>query len=158
MDQVHKATHQNIILGYIRANIIEIDFLHTVIYLQQNQYHEITRKSYCVNATGIPTAAYQVLHLLSCTGEGVPLWGVPHPCWGVPHLGYPIRPDQGWGTPPLPVGTPPQVPPQSDLVRERYPIPGGTSPSWTWLGSPPPGWTRLGYPLLWTERQTRVKT
>ena len=50
-----------------------------------------TRKSSCVNARGIPTVAYQVLHLLSCTG------GVPHSCWGYPILGAPIRP--GWEYP-----------------------------------------------------------
>ena len=87
-----------------------------------------TRKS-CVNGRGIPTAAYQVLHLLSCTGWGVPYLGggdvphayqgdtpsqvppcpdlagraVPHPCWVVPHLGYP--PDLA-SNPPL-TGVPP---------------------------------------------------
>ena len=77
-----------------------------------------TRKSSCVNARGIPTAAYQVLHLLSCTGEGGypcrgvphPCQGVSHPCQGVPNLGYPpIRPC--WGVPhhgyPPPAGVPP---------------------------------------------------
>ena len=40
-----------------------------------------TRKSSCVNARGIPTAAYQVLHLLSYPGEGgggTPSLALPH--------------------------------------------------------------------------------
>ena len=52
-----------------------------------------TRKSSCVKARGIPTAAYQALHLLSCRG-------------GLPRLGYP--PPLGWtwlGYPPPPVWT-----------------------------------------------------
>ena len=36
-----------------------------------------TRQSSCVNARGIPTAAYQVLHVLSCTGWGYPGWVSP---------------------------------------------------------------------------------
>ena len=43
-----------------------------------------TRKSSCVNATGIPTAAYQVLHLLSYPREG----GIPHP-WLVGEVPHP---------------------------------------------------------------------
>ena len=67
-----------------------------------------TRKSSCVNARGIPTAAYQVLHLLSCTGgtlAGVyprvppsgPSQGVPHP-WPRGYPRVPHGPGQG-GTP-----------------------------------------------------------
>ena len=84
----------------------------------------ITRESSCFGARGIPTAAYQVFHLLSCTGGtpclgDTPTGGVRHPCHGVPHLGYPpVRPGQG-GTPSLPVG---------------YPT-SGTSHQ-TWLGYP----------------------
>ena len=44
-----------------------------------------TRKSSCVNARGIPTAAYQVLHPLSCPGGVLTLAGgeVTYPGWGV---------------------------------------------------------------------------
>ena len=59
------------------------------------------RKSSCVNARGIATSAYQVLHLLSCT-RGYPLLGgLPPPgvpCWGHPLLGVPL--------PGIPQGTP----------------------------------------------------
>ena len=44
-------------------------------------YEHNTRKSSCVNARGIPTAAYQVLHVL--TEVGYPPVGVP------PHQGTP---------------------------------------------------------------------
>ena len=69
----------------------------------------LTRKSSCVNARGIPTVVYQILHLMSYLGGGgypiseqggypIPGWGypsldgVPHPWRGVPHLcqGVPI--------------------------------------------------------------------
>ena len=68
-----------------------------IIDLSENNNQII--KSSCVNARGIPTAAYQVLHLLSCAGR-YPIpgqRGVPHPCWGVPHLRYPC--DLAKGTP-----------------------------------------------------------
>ena len=67
-----------------------------------------TRKSSCVNARGIPTVAYQVLHLLSCNGGG----GSPARGYPIPAGGYPIS------------GTP-----QSDL--------SGVPPFWTWLGYSP---------------------
>ena len=115
-----------------------------------------TRESSCVNAWGIPPAAYQVLHLLSYPGVrgGYPilswLWGTPSWPGGTPSLdggylipsldrGYSIP---GWGTPHL------------DLA--------GAPPVWTWLGYPcldlarvllsgpswvpPPVWTWPGYP------------
>ena len=122
-----------------------------------------TRKSSCVNARGIPTATYQVLHLLGVPPPlsdmaGVPplpsdLNGVP-PCLdlaGVP----PIRP--GWGTPP-PSGPGWGTPPHLDLAEVPPPRPGwgappyldltGVPPCQTWLGYPPslPIWTWLGSP------------
>ena len=124
----------------------------------------ITRKSSCVNARGIPTAAYQVLHLLTKVGypppSGYPhpgLMGVPGvpPCWGTPlsrsdggYLGYPpvrVPPHPGltggypWYPPSghPPVGVPPC---QGTLPHQ------GTPPGWTWFRYPPPGWTWLGYP------------
>ena len=117
----------------------------------------ITKKSSCVNARGLPTAAYQVLHLLSCTGGwgtscrggGYPYQGVPHP-WpggpGVPPiwiwLGYPHpRLDRGtsWGVPHPLMGW---------GSRDGVPSPGWTwwgTLIWTWPGYPPSkaGW---GYP------------
>ena len=89
-----------------------------------------TRKSSCVNARGIPTAAYQVLHVLSCPG-GIP--HVPSAC-----LGYtpPV-----WGTPPVLTWLGGGVP--------RYPRLAGVPP--TWLGYPPimtwPGEGVTGYAL-----------
>ena len=80
-----------------------------------------TRKSSCVNAIGIPTAVYQVFHLL-------------------PKVGYPPpRSDMGvylrWGTPSR--GTP-----QPGLMGDTW---GGVFPSWTWSGYPSV-WTWPGYP------------
>ena len=72
----------------------------------------ITRKSSCVNARGIPTAAYQVLHLLSCTGYLAGVSPCPRldgdtPCPrldgvspGLNLAGYPPPPSKvGWGYP-----------------------------------------------------------
>ena len=72
-----------------------------------------TRQSSCVNARGIPTAAYQVLHLLSYPGVGVaryPLsWlGVPPP----PQLDLAGVPPWLAGYPPTHVGYPPPGPGQ----------------------------------------------
>ena len=78
-----------------------------------------------VNARGIPTAAYQVLHLLSYPGGGGVL---PHPwpgatpimgSWSTPH------PDLAGGTPSLARGVPPSWPgwgtPRLDLdVKSRF--------------------------------------
>ena len=116
-----------------------------------------TRKSSCVKARGIPTVAYQVLHLLSCTG-GTPCWGgvtpllgESTPTWGTPH------PDLARGYP-IPAGVPLLGYPHLDLARVPPP------PVWTWLGYIPSGprwgtrhldldrvppiWTWLGYPYL----------
>ena len=118
-------------------------------------YLTTTRKSSCVNARGILTAAYQVLHLLSCRG-GTPAGGYPIPAGGLPHLGYPRLTWPG-GTPSL-LGIP----------HLGYPIPHQTWPggtltrsSWggTWGGVPPvgpdqggtpsmPGYPTLGIPRL----------
>ena len=122
--------------------------------------HTETRKSSCVNATGIPPAAYQVLAMLICPGGGYPVpcpGGVPHPMsggvpnprsggWGVPHPmsgGYPIPCPGGYPIPcsggyPIlcPGGTPsqvwgvPPVPPQPDLGW-------GTPPTRPGMGYPP---------------------
>ena len=103
------------------------------------------RKSSCVNARGIPTAAYQVLHLLSCTGGG-------YPCLRV----YPIPGRGGGGVPPIwtwPVVSPGQV---------EYPSlpagPGWGTPPPCQLGYPPPTAGpgqgtpgQVGYPSLWTD-------
>ena len=112
-----------------------------------------TRKSSCVNAGGIPPAAYQVLHLLSYPEKGYPTSG-----WGVPHL---------WTG-------------DSPLLDGGYPIPGQGPPIWTWLryplppsgpgqGSHPPIWAWLGYPphldlagvpcpRAWTDKQIETIT
>ena len=63
----------------------------------KTQIQQRTRKSSCVNARGIPTAAYQVLHMLSYPGGGGGgdrYLGVPPPPsgpgWGVGTFGYPL--------------------------------------------------------------------
>ena len=128
-----------------------------------------TRKSSCVNARGIPTAAYQILPRWGTGGTpgqvrwgGYPRWGTPcgvHPPVGVPlHWstprpgltgGYPHQGTPGQGTPqPGPRGTPIRVPPQPGpmgVPKVGYP-PGRGTPHWTWLGYPP---TRV-----WTDRRT----
>ena len=76
---------------------------------------KLTRKSSCINARGIPTAVYQVLHVLSCPGGGGTLQGVPG--WGIPILTlYP-----SWGTPLAGPGL--VAPPPSRLDLARYPPP-----------------------------------
>ena len=126
----------------------------------------VTRKSSCVNARGIPTAAYQVLHLLteveylpSCRGtpqvwQGVSEMGYPHwgtPCtspvqvwWEVPVVGYPI------GFPPVQVGGYPRWgTPCWGTPLSGYPMSWSPCPGLVWgyprWGTPNPP---LGYPLL----------
>ena len=98
-------------------------------------YH-VTRKSSCVNARGIPTAAYQVLHLFPEVGyppAGVPPW--PGLTGGLPKVGYP---------------PPARVPPSQVWW-------GGGYSRWV-----TPGRGYLPPPHVWTDRlmdgQTRVKT
>ena len=93
-----------------------------------------TRKSSCENARGIPTAAYQVLHLLTEVGNPPPPSGSPHPGlmggtwggvsphWGSPLLGYPspIRVP--------PIGVPHQGTPQLDLAQVPPPAGPGSDP------------------------------
>ena len=100
-----------------------------------------TRKSSCVNARGIPTAPYQVLHLLPEDGYPPPS-GTPtarsdggYPTFGTPQLGTPWSgtPHQvplgqvRWGVPNL--GYPRQVSPQPGLT-------GGSQPQVPPLGTP----------------------
>ena len=93
-----------------------------------------TRKSSCVNARGIPPAAYQVLAML---GGGVPhprSGGVPHPRSG----GYPIPGLRG-----VPCSRSGGVP---SPMSGGYPIPGlGETPSQVW-GVPCPARPQMGYP------------
>ena len=66
---------------------------------------EKTRTSSCVNARGIPPAAYQILHLLPNLGGGVPTLAggyLPWPGGTYPRWGYLPWP----GVPPARVGTP----------------------------------------------------
>ena len=120
-----------------------------------------TRQSSCVNARGIPTAAYQALRVQSCPrevgypGRVPPGWGTPPswPGWGeyhgwVPPLAgvppvltwpgrrYPKWVPPGWGTPhpDLAGGYPWQAPSGQD---DGVPWPGqdGWYPGWV-----PPGW------------------
>ena len=72
-------------------------------------FNQLTRKSSCVHARGIPTAAYQVLL------GGVPPIGVP-PEEGYPSSGYP-PPGPGWGT--LPWLDLAGVPPPPEVWKDR---------------------------------------
>ena len=120
-------------------------------------YH--TRNSSCVNARGIPTAAYEALHLLSCTGGVPPAGGYPIWTWqGYSHPrldgGTPLS-GTGWGTPPPVVpgwGTP--------TGQVGYPLAGhgwGTpTPQLDPAAVPTPPPLRpgqVGYPLPWTDRR-----
>ena len=107
-----------------------------------------TRKSCCVNARDLPTAAYQVLHVLSCPGGGgggLPLlggWGYPHPdLAGVPspQWTWPGYPPSDLATVPLSdlAGVPPSrcgqtenitFPHPSDAVGKKF-----TFFHWCWL-------------------------
>ena len=132
--------------------------------LCEASFYKETRKSFCVNARGIPTAAYQVLLRWGTrpparSDRGVPKVGYPpvrvpprpgllggYPRWGIPH----------WST--APTGLPPcrgtspgqgtplvRVPPRLDLA--------GVPPphlDLAWV-PPPPGCGQ-------TDGQTRVKT
>ena len=110
----------------------------------QPEKAQATRKSSCVNARGIPTAAYQVLHLLPEVG---------YPPAGVPRL---ARSDGGGGkgsgylSNPLTSGTPLA---KSDGGYPRWGTPCWGTPSQVWLGGyprwstpPPPHWIWLGTP------------
>ena len=131
-----------------------------------------------IQARGIPTAAYQVLHLLSCTGwvphlsRGYPPWVPPHPdlagvypipTGGVLHLGYltlvsPVLTRSGvphpyWGYPTS--GTPiwPWLGyPFLDLARVSPHLDlDGVPPCLDLAGVPSPSLARWGTPL-WTDR------
>ena len=103
----------------------------------------MTRKSSCLNARGIPTAAYQVLHLLPKVGYPPRQWGPPQP--------DPMGDTQG-GIPPD-RGRPPPWPDLIGVPEVRYPL-AGVPPSQVWQGVPkwgtrggvPPACTWLGYP------------
>ena len=104
----------------------------------------MTRNSSCVNARGIPTAAYQVLRMLSPIpgGTGVLLWGTPSPVltWlGGTYLGWGGR----YLSPRLDMaGVPPS--PRLDLARGYLPWLGvGTYPLPSGSGVPYPSVNRL---------------
>ena len=103
--------------------------LHIRVMVCTFEYILLTRKSSCVNARGIPTAAYHVLHLLSYPGGGEGVYPIPgqgevSPSWyPLPILtwlgrGYPI-PGLGvpppWGTPCRDLGPVIGVPPRKDM-------------------------------------------
>ena len=114
----------------------------------------ITRKSSCLNARGIPTAAYQVLPRWGTpppgkSDGGGTRGGVPPQRWGTP-LGYPpVRiPHQGtphWGTPL--VGIPPCQGTPIRVLPVGVPPPGSTG-GYPCQGTPP-----LGYPPSGTPHQ-----
>ena len=117
-----------------------------------------TRQSSCVNARGIPTAAYQYSHVLSCPGR-VSQVSPSHPDLaggtpgGGPWLGYPPSwPGLRGGT--LGWAPPGWVPPGPDLAG-GYPLAGtpllGYPPILTYPGQVPPGW---GTPLAGPDWST----
>ena len=116
-----------------------------------------TRKSSCVNARGIPTAAYQVLHLLPEGGDIPPLQGTPlamsdgggYPRWGTPQQGYPLARSDG--------GTQGGVPlARCDGGYLRWGAPPAYEPGW---GSPPClDLARVPPPQVWTDKQSETIT
>ena len=124
-------------------------------------------KSSCVNARGIPTAAYQVLHLLPEVGYPPPphrpglMGGGGYPRWGILPAGPPSQVWWGgtWGGVPPSKGTSSQVwqgVSEVGYPPAGYPLAGpgwGTPPSWTWPGYPPKVWTDRH---LWKQYLTVV--
>ena len=99
----------------------------------------ITRKSSCVNARGIPTAAYQVLHLLpevGPPGRGTP----PARSDGgrVPKVRYPQQGTPWQGTP--------SPPARSDRGYPRSGTPSRGNPPSDLAGVPPPSGPGQGTP------------
>ena len=102
-----------------------------------------------MNARGIPTAAYQLLHLLSYPG------GYPIPGQEEPHTwlqGYPIL---DWGTPRKRPGTSHWGTPRKDMGPVEVLWDGdGVSPERTWDQWKYYG-MEMGYPPgVWTDKQT----
>ena len=99
--------------SHLCCSCLTLTYCLTIWIIGVTHLHLKTRKSSCVNARGIPTAAYQVLHLLTEVGyppvqvwwrvPGVP--GVP-PIRVPPRQGTPLPPGPGSGTPPLPAPPP----------------------------------------------------
>ena len=131
----------------------------------------IKQESSCMKARSILTAAYQVLHVLSCPGGGTQV--TPPPSWpgpgglhwggcpqaglppiltwpgGYPGVGTPILTWLG-GTPgghPL-AGVPPILTWLGDTPG-RHPPPAGVPPILTWPAVKG-GYPRQGYPPVWT--------
>ena len=94
-----------------------------------------------MNARGIPTAAYQVLHLLSCTGKGAT------PAGRVPHLGYPPLDLARGGTPSLLGGYPTSSSPPSDLAEGAPHLRSPSIRPCQGVPHPCQGVSHLGYPL-----------
>ena len=101
-----------------------------------------------MNTRGIPTAAYQLLHVLSCSRRVPRVPPLSWPGWG--YSGCP----PGWDTlhPDLAGGLHPILTwPEVTRVPTRS---GAPWSGWTWLGYPlagsglenPPGWIWFGYP------------
>ena len=141
---------------------------------QNFQFNELkfklTRKSSCVNARGIPTAAYQGFHLLSCmrrgtpphlgvlpwpgpTGEGGTWGGFPH--WGTPWPG-PIGGTQGGLHP---VGVPPTRSDGGVVPEVGYPPVRpelGYPSSGPGQGTPPHVWTDWKHSLILRMRSVTI--
>ena len=120
------------------------------------------RKSSCVNARGIPTTAYQVLHLLPEVGYPPPpgqVWwaGGGYPRWGIPQQGNPpARSDRGLPeVGPPPAGVPPP-PARSDRGDLRWGAPQQVEP----LPPRPPAGPGccIPPPPRGVDRQTPMKT
>ena len=143
---VQKTSNNNIMCQiYVLNFLLHLitDVLVTSSVTMNHAKKQGARKSSYVNARGIPTAAYQVLHLLSYPR------GVPHPWMGVPPsrgtplswLGYPspiLTWDQSLGYPPGNERTWDQW--KYYGMEMEYPQKGhGTSGSimgWRWVPSP----------------------
>ena len=112
-----------LIIGIINFILFIYPFIHCVSAVQSD-FDLLQESPPAWTQEAYQTAAYQVLHLLSCTGGGgVPLpGGVPNPCQG---------------------GTPPQTPTHQTWLRGTPSLPGRGTPPWVppirpgpWLGHP----------------------
>ena len=143
-------------VSYVKLNgLTKVSDSRVVLRTANIKWHLIswytTRKSSCVHARGIPTTAYQVLHLFPKVGSGQIWWGW-YLRWGTPQQGYSWPGPKGEGVPEVgyPLAGVPPARSKGGYLRWGTPRPGPMGGTWDGV---PPGWTWLGYPPLGVDRQ-----